>query len=162
MRTGEQGIKLIKHFEGCHLKPYLCPALLWTVGYGHVLYPEQAKLKLADRKSFQLKQEHNRTWSQEEVDELLKRDLLRFENGVCRLLPTVPLKQNQFDALVSFSFNLGLGTLQRSSLRSKLIKGYEEDAIDTLLKYCRAGGKILKGLQRRRAAEADLFFSHKR
>ena len=72
----------------------------------------------------------------------------------------MPLKQNEFDALVSFSFNLGLGTLQRSSIRSKLNRGDKEGAIDTLLKYCRAGGKILRGLERRRAAEADLFFSH--
>ena len=160
MRTGEEGIKLIKHFEGCHYKPYLCPALLWTVGYGHVLYPEQNRLKLSERKTFPLHTSHNREWSQEEVDDLLRKDLLRFENGVCRLLPTVSLKQNQFDALVSFSFNLGLGTLQRSTVRSALLRGDEEAAIDTLLKYCRAGGKILKGLQRRRAAEADLFFKH--
>ena len=160
MRTGEEGIKLIKHFEGCHYKPYLCPALLWTVGYGHVLYPEQNRLKLSERKTFPLHTSHNREWSQEEVDDLLRKDLLRFENGVCRLLPNVSLKQNQFDALVSFSFNLGLGTLQRSTIRSALLRGDEEAAIDTLLKYCRAGGKILKGLQRRRAAEADLFFKH--
>jgi len=160
VRTGEEGIKLIKHFEGCHYKPYLCPALLWTVGYGHVLYPEQNRLKLSERKTFPLHTSHNREWSQEEVDDLLRKDLLRFENGVCRLLPNVSLKQNQFDALVSFSFNLGLGTLQRSTIRSALLRGDEEAAIDTLLKYCRAGGKILKGLQRRRAAEADLFFKH--
>lgn len=158
MRTSEDGIKLIKHFEGCHFKPYLCPALLWTVGYGHVLYPEQNKLPLSQRKSYNLKIEHFRNYSQEEVDELLKRDLQRFENGIMRYI-TVPLKQCEFDALVSFSFNLGLGTLQRSSLRSKLNRNDKEGAVETLLKYCRAGGKILKGLQRRRTAEADLFFS---
>jgi len=157
--TSEKGIQLIKHFEGCHLKPYLCPALLWTVGYGHVLYPEQNRLPLAQRKSYNLKIEHFRNWEQSEVDALLKQDLQRFERGVLRYI-TVPLKQNEFDALVSFSFNLGLGTLQRSSIRSKLNRGDKEGAIETLLKYCRAGGKILKGLQRRRAAEADLFFSH--
>ena len=160
MKTGEAGIKLIKHFEGCHYKPYLCPANLWTIGYGHVLYPEQIRLKLADRKNYELKKQDNRKWSQEEVDDLLRKDLLRFENGLRRLLPSVPLKQNQFDALVSFSFNLGLGTLQRSTVRSALLRGDEERAIDVLLKYRRAGGKILRGLERRRAAEADLFFSH--
>lgn len=160
MRTGEEGIKLIKHFEGCHYKPYLCPANLYTVGYGHVLCPEQARLKLADRKTFSLPKKYDRKWSQEEVDDLLRKDLLRFENGVRRLLPAVPLTQNQFDALVSFSFNLGLGTLQRSSVRSALLRGDEERAIDTLLKYRRAGGKILRGLERRRVAEAALFFSH--
>ena len=159
MITSEKGIQLIKHFEGCHFKPYLCPALLWTVGYGHVLYPEQNRLPLAQRKSYNLKIEHFRNWEQSEVDALLKQDLQRFERGVLRYI-TVPLKQNEFDALVSFSFNLGLGTLQRSSIRSKLNRGDKEGAIDTLLKYCRAGGKILRGLERRRAAEADLFFSH--
>ena len=159
MITSEKGIQLIKHFEGCHFKPYLCPALLWTIGYGHVLYPEQNRLPLAQRKSYNLKIEHFRNWEQSEVDALLKQDLQRFERGVLRYI-TVPLKQNEFDALVSFSFNLGLGTLQRSSIRSKLNRGDKEGAIDTLLKYCRAGGKILRGLERRRAAEADLFFSH--
>ena len=159
MITGEQGIKLIKHFEGCRFNPYLCSAMVWTVGFGHVLYPEQNRLPLAERKAYALHQAHNREWSQEEVDDLLKKDLKRFELGVTRLI-TVPLKQCEFDSLVSFAFNLGLGTLQRSSVRSKLNRGDKEGAIDTLLKYCRAGGKILKGLQRRRAAEADLFFSH--
>ena len=161
MITSEEGIKLIKHFEGCHYKPYLCPALLWTVGYGRVLYPEQSRLKLDKRKEWILDPKDNRNWSQEEVDDLLKKDLRRFELGVSRYI-TVPLKQCEFDALISFSFNLGLGTLQRSSLRSKLNRGDKEGAIDTLLKYCRAGGKVLKGLERRRAAEANLFFKEER
>jgi lysozyme len=127
------------------------------VGYGHVLYPEQNRLKLQDRKSYVLKTEHNRSYSKDEVDELLRKDLLRFEDGLRRLLPTVPLTQNQFDALVSFSFNLGLGTLQRSTVRSALLRNDEETAMKTLLKYCRAGGKILRGLQRRREAEYNLF-----
>lgn len=160
MITSEEGIKLIKHFEGCHYHPYLCPALLWTVGYGHVLYPEQNRLPLAQRKTFPLHKLHNRKWTQKEVDDLLRHDLQRFERGIHRLLPTVPLKQNQFDALVSFAFNLGLGTLQRSTVRSALLRGDEETAIDTLLLYRRAGGKILKGLERRRAMEAQLFFKH--
>ena len=157
MITSEDGIKLIKHFEGCHYKPYLCPALLWTVGYGHVLYPEQARLKLDKRKQWELMPQDARQWNQEEVDNLLKKDLRRFELGVLRYI-TVPLKQCEFDALVSFSFNLGLGTLQRSSVRSKLNRGEKEAAMDTLLMYRRAGGKILKGLERRRAAEVNLFF----
>ena len=161
MITGEKGIKLIKHFEGCRVNPYLCSAMVWTVGFGHVLYPEQNRLPLAQRKDYLLKAEDNRSHTQEEIDELLRKDLLRFENGVCRLLPTVPLTQNQFDALVSFSFNLGLGTLQRSTVRSALLRGDEETAIKTLLKYCRAGGKVLKGLQLRREAEAALFLGHK-
>lgn len=157
MITSEDGIKLIKHFEGCHFKPYLCPALLYTVGYGHVLFPQQAKLPLAKRKEWALDPKYNRKFSQEEVDDLLKKDLRRFELGVLRYI-TVPLKQCEFDALVSFAFNLGNGTLQRSSVRSKLNRGEKEAAMDTLLKYCRAGGKVLRGLERRRAAEVNLFF----
>ena len=160
MKTSEVGIELINHFEGCHFHPYLCPADLWTIGYGHVLYPEQIRLKKDKRKQWDLLPKDKRKWSQEEVDDLLRHDLQRFERGIHRLLPTVPLRQNQFDALVSFSFNLGLGTLQRSTVRSALLRGDEERAIEVLLQYRRAGGKILKGLERRRAKEADLFFSH--
>lgn len=162
MRISEEGIKLIKHFEGVRNRPYKCSARVWTIGVGSAMYHEQLRMKLADRDSFKLKPEDDRVWSDEEINELFRKDILRFENGVCRMLPNVPLKQNQFDALVSFSFNLGLGTLQRSTVRSALLRGDEETAIDSLLKYCRAGGKILKGLQLRRAAEADLFFKHKR
>ena len=158
MITSEKGIQLIKHFEGCHFKPYLCPALLWTIGYGHVLYPEQNRLPLAERKSYNLKAEHNRSYSQEEVDGLLKQDLQRFERGVLRYI-TVPLKQNEFDALVSFSFNLGLGTFQRSTVRSAFLRDDKTRAGEVLLKYCRAGGRILKGLQRRRLAEHAMFMS---
>ena len=159
MITSERGIELIKHFEGCHYDPYLCPAFLWTVGYGHLLAPEQARLNVEQRKKFLLPDHFNKRWNDEEVNALLKKDLKRFEMGVSRYI-TVPLQQCEFDALVSFAFNLGLGTLQRSSVRSKLNRDDRTGAIDVLLKYCRSNGKILRGLQRRRAAEADLFFSH--
>lgn len=157
MKISQDGIDLIKHFEGCHFKPYLCPANLWTVGYGKLLYNDQVRLKLADRKSYPLKPEHNRKWTQNEVDDLLKKDLVRFEQAVMKYI-TIPLKQHEFDSIVSFTFNLGAGVLQASSVRSKLNRGDKEGAMDTLLKYCRAGGKVLKGLQRRRAMEVDLFF----
>jgi lysozyme len=92
----------------------------------------------------------------EEVDGLLKSDLERFERGVDRLI-SVPLKQNQFDALVSFSFNLGLGTLQRSTLRQKVNRGDFEGAADEFMKYTMAGGKVFKGLVIRRTDERNLF-----
>ena len=94
----------------------------------------------------------------EEVDAILRADLDRFERGVERYI-TVPLTQGMFDALVSFSFNVGLGTLQRSTLRQKLNRGDKEGAAEELLKYCMAGGKILKGLQTRRLDERALFLS---
>jgi lysozyme len=69
----------------------------------------------------------------------------------------VPFTQGQYDALISFSFNVGLGTLQRSTLRQKVLRGDMEGAAEELLKYCKAGGKILKGLENRRKDERALF-----
>jgi len=158
MILSDKAIEMIKHHEGVRQKPYRCPAKLWTVGVGHVLYPEQGKMKIEDRDSFPLKQEDNRTFTMGEVDAILKSDLARFCLGVERFCP-VPLSQGQYCALVSFSFNVGLGTLQRSTLRQKVLRGDMEDASDELLKYCKAGGKILKGLENRRKDERALFLS---
>jgi lysozyme len=120
------------------------------------MYPEQGKLKIEDRDGFPLRPEDNRVWTKDEVDAILKADLARFEKGVATYCP-VPLTQGMFDALVSFSFNVGLGTLQRSTLRSKLNRGDKLGAADELLKYCLGGGKILKGLQNRRIDERAMF-----
>ena len=154
---------MLKHHEGVRYKPYQCPANLWTIGVGHVLYDDQARIPsskegMAARKSYPLKPQDNRTWSKEEVDALLAKDVVRFERGVERFIP-VQLTQGEFDALVSFSFNLGLGTLQRSTLRQALLRGDKKTAIDSLLKYNKAGGKVLKGLDNRRKDEAALFNS---
>ena len=124
------------------MKPYLCPAGYWTVGYGHVIGNGKTKPE-------------KQLYTQEEVNELLRTDLVRFERGVLRYC-TVYLTQSQFDALVSFSFNLGLGVLQRSTLRQKINRG-DADAAKVILKYNMAGGRILKGLTRRRQAEYRLF-----
>ena len=158
MKVSEKAIHMIKHHEGVRQKPYRCPAKLWTVGVGHVLYPEQGKLKLDERDGFALKIEDFRTFSMGEVDAILRADLDRFERGVEKFCP-VPLTQGQFDALVSFSFNVGLGTLQRSTLRQKILRGDMEGASQELLKYCMAGGKVLKGLLNRRNDERAVFLS---
>jgi lysozyme len=158
MNVSPKAIAMIKHHEGVRQKPYQCPARLWTVGVGHVIWPEQGKLKLADRDAFPVRQEEMRTYTMEEVDGLLRYDLARFERGVSQYI-TVPLSQGMFDGLVSFSFNVGLGTLQRSTLRQKLNRGDKEGAAEELMKYCMAGGKILKGLQNRRIDERALFLS---
>lgn len=158
MKVSEKAIHMIKHHEGVRQKPYRCPAKLWTVGVGHVLYPEQGKLKLDERDGFALKIEDFRTFSMGEVDAILRADLDRFERGVEKFCP-VPLTQGQFDALVSFSFNVGLGTLQRSTLRQKVLRGDMEGASQELLKYCMAGGKVLKGLLNRRNDERAVFLS---
>ena len=156
MNLSKKGKDLIKHFEGVKNRPYLCPALLWTIGVGSVLYPEQAKLPMAKRKAYPLRPEHNRIWSESEIDALFSHDVYRFERGVERYV-TVPLSQGEYDCLVAFSFNLGLGTLQKSTLRQKLNRGDKEGALESLLKYNKAGGKVLKGLDLRRKAEAALF-----
>jgi lysozyme len=158
MNVSPKAIKMISHHEGVRQKPYRCPARLWTIGVGHVLYPEQGKLKIDDRDGFPLRPEDDRKFSMEEVDGILRADLDRFERGVAKFVP-VALTQGQFDALVSFSFNVGLGTLQRSTLRQKALRGDMEGAAEELLKYCMAGGKILKGLQNRRIDERAVFLS---
>ena len=146
MNVSERCIRLIKHHEGVRNRPYRCPAGLWTVGVGHLI---------GDGKS--LPESWNRTFTQEEIDDLLKRDLSRFENGLSKMLPNVKLKQCEFDALISFSFNLGLGCFQRSTIRQALLRGDKKAAMESLVKYCKAGGKILKGLQNRRLDEQQLF-----
>ena len=148
MKVSERGIRLIKHHEGIRNRPYRCPAGLWTVGVGHLI---------GDGKS--LPKSWDRLFTKEEIDGILKRDLRRFELGVRKMLPNVPLRQSEFDALVSFCFNLGLGCFQRSTIRQALLRGDKKTAMESLLKYCRAGGKILRGLQIRRLDEKALFES---
>lgn len=159
MKTSATGIHLIKHFEGVRYRPYRCSGNVWTVGCGHALYPRQLVMNLADRAKFDLKPEDNRTWTKEEVDGLLRYDLQRFERGVLRLLGSLQPTQSEFDALVSFSFNLGLGTFQRSTVRSAFLRGDKTRAGEVLLMYRRAGGRILQGLVRRRLAEHAMFMS---
>ena len=158
MKVSAKALGVIKHHEGVRQRPYRCPALLWTVGVGHVLYPEQGRLKLDERMAFKLRPEDDRQFTMEEVNGILAADLKRFELGVERFCP-VPLTQGQFDSCVSFSFNVGLGTLQRSTFRQKVIRGDKKGAADELLKYCMAADKILKGLQNRRIDERAMFLS---
>jgi lysozyme len=146
VNVSKAGIALIKHHEGVRNRAYRCPAGLFTIGVGHLI---------GDGKS--LPADWNRTFTAEEIDGLLKSDLRRFELGVHKMLPNVPLRQHEFDALVSFCFNLGLGCFQRSTLRQALLRGDKKAAMESLVKYCRAGGKILKGLQTRRLDERALF-----
>ena len=158
MKVSDKALGVIKHHEGTRQRPYRCPARLWTIGIGHVMYPEQGRLKLEERDGFALRPEDDRQWSMEEVNGILASDLQRFERGVESLVP-VSLTQGQFDGLCSFSFNCGLGTLQRSTLRQKVLRGDMEGAAEEFLKYCMAGGKPLKGLQNRRKDERVLFLS---
>lgn len=158
MKVSNKALEVIRHHEGVRTKPYQCPALLWTIGVGHVIDPNHARVPLAERKALPIPDGWNRTITMGEVDDILKRDLANFERGVERYCP-VPLTQGQFDALVSFSFNVGLGTLQRSTLRQKVLRGEMEAAAEELLKYTIGGGKVLKGLVNRRNDERAMFLS---
>ena len=156
MKVSGKCVKLIRHWEGVRYRPYLCSARLFTVGVGHVLYPLQGRLPLDQRQDFQLQAQDDRTFSEEEVNGILHSDLVRFERGVTTLCP-ISLTQGQFDSLCSFSFNCGLGTLQRSTLRQKLLRGETEDAAQELLKYTIGGGRVLPGLVKRRQDERAVF-----
>ena len=158
MNVSDKTIHMIKHHEGVRTKPYQCPALLWTVGVGHVIDPNHAKVKLADRKGLPIPDGWDRVLSMDEVNAILKQDLARFEAGVMRLCPKGK-SQGQFDALVSFSFNVGLGNLQNSTLRMKHNRGDYEGAAEEFLKWNKAGGKVLKGLDKRRKGEKALYES---
>lgn len=158
MKVSDKVIHMIKHHEGVRTKPYQCPALLWTVGVGHVIDPSHAKIPMADRKQLPIPNGWDRVLSMDEVNDILKKDLARFEQGVLRLCPG-ELTQGQFDALVSFSFNVGLGNLQRSTIRMKVNRGDFEGAAESFLDWTKAGGKVLKGLVNRRNDEKALFLS---
>jgi lysozyme len=117
-----------------------------------------ARVLLANRKQLPIPEGWNRVLSMDEVNAILKKDLNRFEAGVKRLCPG-KLTQGQFDALVSFSFNVGLGNLQNSTLRMKHNRGEFEAAANEFLKWNKAGGKVLKGLDKRRRGEKALYES---
>jgi lysozyme len=158
MKVSQKCIEQIKKDEGVRNRPYQCPALLWTVGVGHVIDPNHAKVPLADRKQLPIPAGWDRVLSSEEIDEILRKDLNRFEQGVLRLIK-VPLTQGQFDALVSFSFNVGLGNLQNSTLRMKVNRSEFEAAAEQFLVWTKAGGKVLPGLVKRRTHEKEMFES---
>ncbi len=111
------------------------------------------------RDDYPLKPEDNRVWPKEELVALFKADLENFERGVFRLVPGVAGHQGRFDALVSFAYNVGLGNLQRSTVRIKANRGEWEAAADALLLWNKAGGKVFAGLDRRRKEERALFLS---
>jgi lysozyme len=155
----KRALDMIKHHEGVRTKPYQCPAKLWTVGVGHVIDPNHCKLKVEDRICLICPPGWNKTFTMGEVDAILSKDLERFERGVLTYCPTAGNRQGWLDALVSFSFNVGLGTLQRSTLRQKHNRGDYEGAAEEFMKFTKAGGKVLKGLVNRRNDERALYLS---
>jgi len=139
MRTSDEGVALIQHFEGCRLEAYLCPASVWTIGYGHTFRVREGDVI-----------------DQEAAEALLIEDLEEFEGHVSRLVE-IPLTQHQFDALVSWTFNLGPGNLEESTLLNRINFGPLSDVPFQIQRWTRAGGKVLEGLVKRRAAEAALW-----
>jgi lysozyme len=158
VKVSKEAIEGIKKDEGVRTKPYRCPALLWTVGVGHVIDQNHIRVKFDERKNLPIPDGWDRTLSMAEVDALLAQDLATFERGVLRLCPS-GLTQGRFDALVSFSFNVGLGNLQRSTIRMKHNRGDFEGAAESFMAWTKAGGKELPGLVKRRKHERALYES---
>jgi lysozyme len=168
VKLSKAGEDLMHKYEGFRSRPYLCPAHIWTIGYGHVLYQDQIRLPVVRvegketpmiRKEMPLKPEDNRVWTKTEIDELFRADVGTFERGVLRLVPGVVGRQGSFDALVSISFNFGLGNLQRSTIRMRANRGDWAGAAEAFRVWTKGGGKVLPGLVKRREAEIALFLS---
>ena len=141
MQISQDGINLIKGFEGCRYTAYQDSAGVWTIGYGHTAKVFEGMRITPD-----------------EAMQYLTEDLIEYENYVSHYV-TVPLTQHQFDALVSFTYNLGPGTLARSDLLAVLNAGQYDNAADMFTEYDQAGGEEVPGLRRRRQAERDLFLT---
>ncbi len=140
----EKGIELVKTFEGFSPKIYICPAGYETIGYGHVITPEE-------------RERFVRGITKEEAEGLLKADLNRFERAVRGLLKGFQLHEYCIDALTSFAYNCGIYSFKASTLRRKILSGELFEAADEFLKWCYGGGRKLEGLVRRRKAERELF-----
>lgn len=141
MQTSDAGRAMIAGFEGLRLTAYRCPAGVLTIGYGHTGPDVKPGLVI----------------TQQQAENLLAADLARFERGVSEMCAGLSLTQGQFDALVSFAYNLGLGALAGSTLMRLLRAGDVQGAARQFDRWNKAGGKVLPGLVKRRAAERDLF-----
>lgn len=140
MKISDVGIGLIKGYEGFSAKAYLCPAGKITIGYGHT----GDELRMTD------------VVTRDRAEEILKMDLKWVEDAINKNVE-VPLKQNQFDALCSFVYNVGAGAFAKSTMLQLINRGQYDEVPTQLLRWTRAGGKVMAGLVRRRQAEADLW-----
>lgn len=144
MKTSNAGKTLIKSFEGKRLVAYDDGTGVWTIGCGTIKYPNGNAVKKGD------------VCTDAQVDQYFSNDLVKFENSVNSLVK-VPLTQNQFDALVSFAYNVGASNLATSTLLKKLNAKDYKGAAAEFPKWNKAGGKVMNGLTRRRLAEQELF-----
>ncbi len=140
MKTSKAGISLIKQFESFSARPYLCPANIWTIGYGHTRGVSKDMAPITEA----------------EACDLLAEDLAGFEAQV-ETSVTRKLDQHQFDALVSFVFNVGAGAFLQSTMLKMINDGNLNGAANQFLRWTKAGGKVLNGLVKRRAAERAMF-----
>jgi lysozyme len=148
MKLDESGYKLIQEFEGLSLVPYLCSAKVATIGYGSTFYPSSKKVTMQDQPI-----------SLATAKWMLKETADKFAADVDKLIKS-KLTQNQFNAIVSFAFNLGLTSLGRSTLLKKVnINPNDSTIAAEFAKWNKAGGKVLNGLTKRRAKEAKLYFA---
>jgi lysozyme len=148
MRLDSKGYELIKTFEGLSLKPYLCSAKVPTIGYGNTFYTNGVKVTMSDAPI-----------TQEKANEMLKVIADSFALKVSKIVPS-GLTQNQFNALVSFAFNLGVQALTNSTLlRLVKINPNDGNIAKQFLRWNKAGGKVVDGLTKRRIKESALYFS---
>jgi lysozyme len=141
VKTSDRGIELIKNAEGCRLQTYLCPAGIPTIAYGRT---QGVKMGMKI--------------TQAEADEMLRQDLAEFEAAVTKYV-RVPLTQHQFDALVCWTYNVGIGALSTSTLLKKLNAKDYAGAANEFERWNKGGGKVLPGLVKRRVAEKALFLN---
>jgi len=142
MQVNEAGLRIIKEFEGLRLRAYRCPAGVWTIGYGHTRTARKGQVI-----------------TEAEADRLLREDLRVFEQGVLDALGGAPTTENQFSAMVSLAYNIGLGAFRRSKVLAFHKAGKTAEAARAFANWRKAGGKVLPGLVRRRAAEAKLYLT---
>ena len=142
-----KGIPIIRKFEGLKLRAYLCPANVWTIGYGNTFYENGSKVQEGDKITL------------DRADRLLLFVVQKFEAEVKKLVKS-DINENMLGALTSFSFNVGAGNLAKSTLLKKVNANPNDATIrDEFNRWTKAGGKVLNGLVTRRKAEANLYFS---
>jgi lysozyme len=139
MNISTPGIDLIKAFEGCKLEAYKCSGNVWTIGYGHTRHVEEGD-KI----------------TQKVADYFLEYDVAMVETH-CKRLINIPLEQHQWDAIVSWCFNLGCGNLRASTMLQVINSGQIDKVSEQIVRWNKAGGKVVAGLTRRRKAEAAMF-----
>jgi len=144
MRMSSEGLALVKEFEGLRLKAYKCPAAVWTIGYGHTSAAGSPEVS------------PGLEITKDEAEEILKRDMVQYEAGVEKLVK-VELEQCQFDALVDFAYNAGVGALAKSTLLKKVNAEKFDEVPAEFMKWTKGGGKELPGLVRRRRAEVKIW-----